>query len=71
MLYFISRVAFLSVYEMNALGIVLIARLGSFCRIADVNDTERNVLSGHLESCLKIALYPLMRICATPNCTET
>ena len=51
---------------MNSLGIVLIARLGSFKWIADMDDAERNMVLGHLENALKVVLYSPLRICAAP-----
>ena len=56
---------------MNALGIVLIARLGSLCGITNVNDTERMMILGHLQRFLKIAFNSLVRICSAPNSTKS
>lgn len=56
---------------MNALGIVLIARLGSLEGISYVYDRERNMLLGHIECLLEITLNSLVRICTAPNSAET
>ena len=56
---------------MNALGIVLIARLGSLCGITNVNDTERMMILGHLQRFLKIAFNSLVRICSAPNSAKS
>ena len=56
---------------MYSLRIVLIARLGNLGGIADVNNGERNMIRGELEHSTEVILYPLLRICAAPNCTES